>query len=67
MSFTLPDTNWRFHYNFTGIGTFSPVPKHIWEGQDPTTFKNPNAVHSGPYTLVSSNRRHPHDDMGAAR
>ena len=27
----------------------------IWEGQDPTTFKNPNAVHSGPYRLVSSN------------
>ena len=53
--FTLPETNWRFHYNFTGIGTFSPIPKHVWEGQDPTTFKNPDAVHSGPYTLVSSN------------
>lgn len=53
--FTLPDTDWRFHYNFGGLGTFSPVPKHIWEGQDPTTFKNPDAVHSGPYTLVSSN------------
>ena len=53
--FTLPDTNWRFHYNFTGIGTFTPRPKHVWEGQDPTTFKNPDAVHSGPYRLVSSN------------
>ncbi len=53
--FTLPESNWRFHYNFGGLGTFSPVPKHIWEGQDPTTFKNPDAVHSGPYRLVSSN------------
>ena len=53
--FTLPESNWRFHYNFTGLGTFSPVPKHIWEGQDPNTFKNPDAVHSGPYRLVSSN------------
>jgi len=53
--FTLPDTNWRFHYNFGGLGTFSPIPKHVWEGQDPTTFKNPDAVHSGPYRLVSSN------------
>ena len=53
--FTLPESNWRFHYNFGGLGTFSPVPKHIWEGQDPTTFKNPDAVHSGPYRLVSTN------------
>ena len=53
--FTLPESNWRFHYNFTGLGTFSPVPKHIWEGQDPNTFKNPDAVHSGPYRLVSTN------------
>ncbi len=53
--FTLPESNWRFHYNFAGLGTFSPVPKHIWEGQDPNTFKNPDAVHSGPYRLVSTN------------
>ena len=53
--FTLSAPDWRFHYNFAGLGTFSPVPKHIWEGQDPTTFKNPDAVHSGPYRLVSSN------------
>ena len=53
--FTLPEPNWRFHYNFGGRGTFTPVPKHVWEGQDPSTFKNPDAVHSGPYRLVSSN------------
>jgi peptide/nickel transport system substrate-binding protein len=53
--FTLPEPNWRFHYNFGGRGTFTPVPKHVWEGQDPSTFKNPDAIHSGPYRLVSSN------------
>lgn len=30
------------------------VPKHIWEGQDPNTFKNENCVFSGPYTLVEA-------------
>lgn len=54
--FTLPEPNFRFHTNFAGWGvTFTPVPKHIWEGQDPVTFKNPNAIGSGPYTLLSTN------------
>lgn len=30
------------------------VPKHIWEGQNPTTFLNNPPIFTGPYTLVSS-------------
>lgn len=30
---------------------FVVVPKHIWENEDPTTFKNTNPVVTGPYTI----------------
>jgi len=55
--FEFPQPNFRFHQNFIGdVGVgFTPVPRHVWEGQDPTTFNNPNAVGSGPYNLVSCN------------
>lgn len=55
--FTLPDPNFRFHQNFIGhiAGTFRPIAKHVWEGQDPSSFKNSDAVGSGPYRLVSTN------------
>jgi len=33
-------------------GAVAPVPKHIWEGQDPVTFKNNPPVFTGPYKLV---------------
>lgn len=54
--FTLPKTNYRFHQNFVAdiSFAFTPVPQHIWEGQDPVTFKNPEAIGSGPYRLVST-------------
>lgn len=51
---TLTSTQPRFHYNFlAGIisDNLRVMPKHIWEGQDPGTFKfNPN-VQTGPYIL----------------
>lgn len=54
--FTLPEPNFRFHTNFSSWGlAFTPMPKHIWEGQDPVTFTNPDAIGSGPYRLVSTN------------
>ena len=55
--FTLPDPNYRFHQSFIGhiAGTFRPIAQHVWEGQDPSSFKNPDAVGSGPYRLVSTN------------
>ncbi len=51
--FTLKDPDFRFHYTF--INGFYVLPKAVWEGQDPTEFKNPKAVFSGPYKLVSTN------------
>ncbi len=51
--FTLKEPDFRFHQQF--INGFYVLPKHIWEGQDPTEFTNPNAVFSGPYKLVSTN------------
>jgi peptide/nickel transport system substrate-binding protein len=55
--FTLPASNFRFHQNFVAdvSMSFTPVPRHIWEGQDPVTFTNPTAVGTGPYTLQSCN------------
>ncbi|MGH2561810.1 MAG: ABC transporter substrate-binding protein [Thermomicrobiales bacterium] len=52
----------RFIYNnFTGhlVNAVSILPKHIWEGQDPTTFTNFDAdqgwpVFTGPYRLVGT-------------
>ncbi len=50
-----PDT--RFHYRFlAGIiaDGVRVMPKHIWEGEDPGTFKFNPPVQTGPYTLVES-------------
>ena len=48
----------RYHLGYFSAGTWSQwiriVPKHIWEGEDPNTFKNPNCVYSGPYKLVEA-------------
>jgi peptide/nickel transport system substrate-binding protein len=39
--FTLTKPSPRFHYNVFGqVDALTPLPKHIWEGQDPLTFKN---------------------------
>jgi peptide/nickel transport system substrate-binding protein len=51
--FNLNASNFRFHRNF--VNAFYVLPKHVWEGQDPVEFKNPEAVGSGPYKLVSAN------------
>ena len=53
----------RFHYRFVaGISSDSMrvVPRHVWEGQDPGTFRNNPPVFTGPYTLVeaSSSKLH---------
>lgn len=51
-TWTEPDT--RFHYRFLA-GIISDgvrvVPKHIWEGQDPASFKADPPVQTGPYVL----------------
>jgi peptide/nickel transport system substrate-binding protein len=58
VKFTLKKANPRFHYFFVAgiIGTtFKIVPKHIWEKQDPITFKNNPPVWTGSYMLQEAN------------
>jgi len=60
--FTLTETNPRFVMNFFGVRAWDVLfiaPKHIWEGQDPTTFTNYDLeqgwpVGTGAYRLVRS-------------
>jgi peptide/nickel transport system substrate-binding protein len=50
----LTSANSRFHYRFiAGIiaDGLRVVPKHIWEGEDPGTFKFNPPVQTGPYVL----------------
>ncbi len=42
----------------TICGAVPVVPKHIWENEDPLTFKNYPPVFTGPYTLVSVDETH---------
>ncbi|NOZ73713.1 MAG: ABC transporter substrate-binding protein [Chloroflexi bacterium] len=61
LQFTLNEPDYRFGFtNFTVTSTssFFIVPKHIWEGKDPTTFTNYDPdkgwpVFSGAYRLAS--------------
>ena len=62
VEFTLSEPNPRFKLDVFSVkiwGSFSILPKHIWEGQDPVTFKNyvpgKSPVFSGPYKLTSFN------------
>jgi len=62
--FTLKLPNPRFQLDFftsqiSGVSSNYIVPKHIWQGQDPLTFKNYDPkkgwpVWTGPYTLKSA-------------
>ena len=49
--FTLTKPNPRFHMNFARAWSFPIMAKHIWEGQDPLSFKNHPPVATGPYKL----------------
>ncbi|MBI1297542.1 hypothetical protein GC175_21595 [bacterium] len=60
VTFTLTESNPRFVMeNLAGTTSQAivPLPKHVWDGQDPITFRNPyNAetgapIFSGPYTV----------------
>jgi peptide/nickel transport system substrate-binding protein len=49
----------RYHYDYICSvvnAAILVVPQHIWAGKDPTTFKNPSAVFTGPYKLKEANR-----------
>lgn len=49
--FNLTKPNPRFHMFFARAWSFPVMPKHIWEGQDPLSFKNHPPVTTGPYKL----------------
>jgi len=59
VKFTLTRPNPRFQLDYFSVriwGSVNIVPKHIWEGQDPLTFKNYDPakgwpVFTGPYLL----------------
>jgi peptide/nickel transport system substrate-binding protein len=61
VKFTLTEPNPRFQLDYFSVkiwGGVNIVPKHIWEGQDPNTFKNYDPakgwpVFTGPYKLAS--------------
>jgi peptide/nickel transport system substrate-binding protein len=56
----LKQANPRFHlireaFPAVGIwGGLTVLPQHIWEGQDPLTFKNSPPVGTGPYQLANA-------------
>jgi peptide/nickel transport system substrate-binding protein len=67
IKFTLTGSNPRFVMeNLAGTTSQAivPLPKHIWEGKDPVTFKNPAdpstgaPIFSGPYIVKSFSSTH---------
>jgi peptide/nickel transport system substrate-binding protein len=60
VKFNLVNPSPRFHLNreaFPAVGIWGGItilPKHIWEGQDPLTFKSSDPIGTGPYTLKSA-------------
>jgi peptide/nickel transport system substrate-binding protein len=57
VTFNLASPNFRFHLyreGFPAVGIWGGItilPKHIWENEDPLTFKNNPPVATGPYRL----------------
>lgn len=49
--FNLTKPNPRFHMNFARAWSFPVMAKHVWEGEDPLSFKNHPPVTTGPYVL----------------
>ncbi len=62
VTFNLTTPNPRFHLyreGFPAVGIWGAVtilPRHIWEGQDPTTFLNDPPVGTGPYRLKEASQ-----------
>ena len=61
VTFNLAAPNPRFHLyreGFPAVGIWGGItilPKHVWEGEDPLTFKNNPPVTTGPYRLKAAN------------
>lgn len=60
VQFNLLEANPRIHLNreaFPAVGIWGGItilPQHIWEGQDPLTFRNSPPIGTGPYTLQNA-------------
>jgi len=60
VKFNLKQASPRYHLNreaFPGVGIWGGItilPKHIWEGQDPLTFKSSTPIGTGAYTLANA-------------
>jgi peptide/nickel transport system substrate-binding protein len=58
--FHLNESNPRLHLNreaFPAVGIWGGItilPQHVWEGEDPLTFKSNPPVATGPYRLASA-------------
>lgn len=58
--FNLTRASPRYHLNreaFPAVGIWGGItilPKHIWEGVDPLTYKNSDPIGTGPYTLATA-------------
>lgn len=62
ITFNLTEANPRFHLNreaFPAVGIWGGItilPQHVWEGQDPLTFKNSDPIGTGPYRLADASQ-----------
>jgi peptide/nickel transport system substrate-binding protein len=60
VTFNLTSSNPRYHLNreaFPAVGIWGGItvlPKHVWEGEDPLTFRSSNPIGTGPYVLSSA-------------
>jgi peptide/nickel transport system substrate-binding protein len=58
--FNLKQPNPRYHLNreaFPAVGIWGGItilPRHVWEGQDPLTFKSSDPIGTGPYKLANA-------------
>src|SRR5918998_1044338 len=62
VTFNLVDPNPRFHLNreaFPAVGIWGGItilPQHIWEGEDPLTFKSSDPIGTGAYRLTDASQ-----------
>jgi peptide/nickel transport system substrate-binding protein len=60
--FNLADPNPRFHLNreaFPAVGIWGGItilPQHVWEGEDPLTFKSSDPIGTGAYRLADASQ-----------
>lgn len=62
VTFNLAEPNPRFHLNreaFPAVGIWGGItilPQHVWEGEDPLTFKSSDPIGTGAYRLVDASQ-----------